>query len=131
MALVMQALVKAVRAMHPSLLRAPQAKALHGLARLLESGDVRSSIISESYRDTRMKLGRVVGRVVSTKKMPCLEGLKLLLVQPLDHLQQNAGPIIAAFDTVKAGEGDLIFLSLEKKLPKQILMGGSILQMPP
>ncbi|HNV36799.1 MAG: Carbon dioxide concentrating mechanism protein CcmL [Spirochaetes bacterium ADurb.Bin110] len=62
-----------------------------------------------------MKLGRVVGRVVSTKKMPCIEGLKLLLVQPLDHLQQNAGPIIAAFDTVKAGEGDLIFFESGKE----------------
>jgi ethanolamine utilization protein EutN len=62
-----------------------------------------------------MKLGRVVGRVVSTKKMPCLEGLKLLLVQPLDHLRQNAGPVIVAFDTVRAGEGDLIFFEAGKE----------------
>jgi ethanolamine utilization protein EutN len=62
-----------------------------------------------------MKLGRVVGRVVSTKKLPCFDGLKLLLVQPLDHLKREAGPAIVAFDTVKAGEGDLVFFESGKE----------------
>jgi len=56
-----------------------------------------------------MKLGKVVGRVVSTKKLPSLDGLKLLLVQPLDQFCREEGPVIVAFDTVKAGEGDLVF----------------------
>jgi len=56
-----------------------------------------------------MRLGKVVGRVVSTKKLPCLDGLKLLLVQPLDQHKRDEGPVIVAFDTVKAGEGDLVF----------------------
>ncbi|MFA5852127.1 MAG: EutN/CcmL family microcompartment protein [Spirochaetales bacterium] len=56
-----------------------------------------------------MRLGKVVGRVVSTKKLPCLDGLTLLLVQPLDQHKREEGPVIVAFDTVKAGEGDLVF----------------------
>ena len=56
-----------------------------------------------------MKLGRVIGRVVSTKKMECFEGLKLLLVQPVDENGTDAGAPIVAFDTVRAGEGDRVF----------------------
>jgi ethanolamine utilization protein EutN len=62
-----------------------------------------------------MKLGRVVGRVVSTKKLSCLDGLKLLLVQPLDQNRKDSGPIVVAFDTVKAGEGDLVLFESGKE----------------
>lgn len=62
-----------------------------------------------------MKLGKVIGRVVCTKKLPCFDGLKLLLVQPLDHLRMEVGPPIVAFDTVKAGEGDLVFFESGKE----------------
>jgi ethanolamine utilization protein EutN len=62
-----------------------------------------------------MKLGRVIGRVVSTVKLESLEGLKLLLVQPLDEKGKEAGPAIVAFDTVRAGEGDLIFYESGKE----------------
>ena len=62
-----------------------------------------------------MKLGRVIGRVVSTRKMSCLEGLKLLLVQPLDERLAEAGPALVAFDTARAGEGDLVFFEAGKE----------------
>ncbi len=62
-----------------------------------------------------MKLGRVIGRVVSTKKMECLDGLALLLVQPLDETQKPSGAAIVAFDTVRAGEGDLVFYESGKE----------------
>lgn len=62
-----------------------------------------------------MKLGKVIGRVVSVKKHPSLEGLKLLLVQPLDHEGRETGPALVAFDTVKAGEGDLVFFESGKE----------------
>ncbi len=62
-----------------------------------------------------MKLGRVIGRVVSTQKMDCFDGLKLLLVQPLDENKKEAGAAIVAFDTVKAGEGDLVFFESGKE----------------
>ncbi len=62
-----------------------------------------------------MKLGRVIGRVVSTQKLPCFEGLKLLLVQPLDYAKKEAGPALVAWDTVRAGEGDLVFFESGKE----------------
>ncbi|HEY9595270.1 MAG TPA: EutN/CcmL family microcompartment protein, partial [Spirochaetia bacterium] len=62
-----------------------------------------------------MKLGRVIGRVVATHKMPELNGLALLLVQPLDEKRKEAGPAIVAFDTVRAGEGDLVFFEAGKE----------------
>jgi ethanolamine utilization protein EutN len=62
-----------------------------------------------------MKLGKIVGRVVSTKKLPCFDGLALLLVQPLDQHQKDAGSVLVAFDTVKAGEGDLVFFEAGKE----------------
>jgi len=55
-------------------------------------------------------LGRVVGTVVASNKAEGLGGQKLLLVQPLDEAQANAGPLEVAVDTVRAGPGDLVFL---------------------
>lgn len=55
-----------------------------------------------------MKIGRVTGTVVSTRKLESLEGIKLLLVQPIDDKMENIGDILVACDTVQAGTGDLI-----------------------
>jgi ethanolamine utilization protein EutN len=62
-----------------------------------------------------MKLGKVIGRVVCTQKLECLDGLKLLLVQPIDEHQQEQGTPIVAFDSVQAGEGDTIFYETSKE----------------
>lgn len=56
-----------------------------------------------------MNLGRVIGTVVATRKYEGLEGVKLLLVQPLDHTQKKVGDPIVAADTVRAGTGELIY----------------------
>jgi ethanolamine utilization protein EutN len=62
-----------------------------------------------------VKLGRVIGRVVATRKHETLEGLALLLVQPVDERSQPAGAALVAFDTVRAGEGDLVFFENGKE----------------
>jgi ethanolamine utilization protein EutN len=62
-----------------------------------------------------MKLGRVIGRVVCTRKMECFEGLKLLLVQPVDETGKEAGGALVAFDVARAGEGDLVFFEAGKE----------------
>ncbi len=62
-----------------------------------------------------MKLGRVIGQVVSTQKLECFDRLKLLLVQPVDEDQKDAGQALVAFDTVRAGEGDLVFYEAGKE----------------
>ena len=62
-----------------------------------------------------MKLGRVIGRVVATRKHGSLEGLALLLVQPVDERGGPAGAALVAFDTVRAGEGDLVMYESGKE----------------
>ncbi len=54
-----------------------------------------------------MLFGRVKGTAVCTIKYPGTEGLKLLVVQPLDKHLQPLGALQVAADTVHAGIGDL------------------------
>ena len=62
-----------------------------------------------------MKLGRVTGRVVSTRKIESFEGIKLLLVQPVDeNLHPYGDPIVAA-DTIQSGVGQLIYYETSKE----------------
>jgi ethanolamine utilization protein EutN len=56
-----------------------------------------------------MKLGLVIGTVVCTQKVGSFEGVKLLLVQPLNEKLEKGGDPLVACDTVQAGEGDLVF----------------------
>ena len=58
-----------------------------------------------------MKLARVVGTVVATTKYEGLEGVKLLVVQPLDRDGDVRGsPAVAADATAQAGVGHLVFI---------------------
>ena len=57
-----------------------------------------------------MYLGRVIGTVVATQKYEGLEGKKLLLITPLDHKLERNGDDQVAVDTVRAGDGDLVYL---------------------
>lgn len=54
-----------------------------------------------------MLLGRVTGTAVCTIKYPGTEGLKLLIVQPVDKHLKPTGPLQVAADVVHAGPGDL------------------------
>lgn len=56
-----------------------------------------------------MVIGRVRGTVVSTTKSQKLEGLKLLIVVPidLDTFTEKGQPIVC-IDTVGAGEGEVV-----------------------
>ena len=54
-----------------------------------------------------MLFGRVHGTAVCTIKYPGLEGLKLLVVQPLNKHLEPVGALQVAADVVQAGEGDL------------------------
>jgi ethanolamine utilization protein EutN len=59
-----------------------------------------------------MKFGRVIGTVVATRKYEGLDGIKFLVVQPLDedHKQPVGQPVIAADATLQAGPGMLVFM---------------------
>jgi ethanolamine utilization protein EutN len=58
-----------------------------------------------------MKFGRVIGTIVSTQKYEGLEGVKLLVVQPLDEdLNPMGSPVVAADGTKDAGRGELVIM---------------------
>jgi microcompartment protein CcmK/EutM len=54
-----------------------------------------------------MLFGRVRGTAVCTLKYSGTEGLKLLIVQPLNKKLEPVGPLQVAADVVEAGIGDL------------------------
>jgi len=57
-----------------------------------------------------MHLGRVVGTVVTTVKSQGLDGVKMLIVQPLDKHEQDSGsPVVAADAVAMAGPGELVY----------------------
>ena len=57
-----------------------------------------------------MQLARVIGTVVATVKSPGLEGVKLLVIQPLDRaLRPNGGQLVAADAVHMAGPGELVY----------------------
>ena len=47
-----------------------------------------------------MQFARVIGTVVATVKVEGMEGLRLLIVQPLDRDQAPAGQPVVAADAV-------------------------------
>jgi ethanolamine utilization protein EutN len=58
-----------------------------------------------------VKFARVIGTVVATRKYEGLEGIKLLVVQPLDEERSPRGePQVAADATAQAGLGHLVFM---------------------
>jgi ethanolamine utilization protein EutN len=58
-------------------------------------------------------IGRVIGDVVATRKHPSHEGLKLLLVQPLELDGTDRGTAVIAVDSVDAGIGDRVLLATD------------------
>ncbi len=58
-----------------------------------------------------MRLARVIGTLVATQKYEGLEGVKFLIVQPLNRHRAPVGsPVVAADATAQAGPGDLVFI---------------------
>lgn len=57
-----------------------------------------------------MKLGKVIGSVVACEIYEGLQGVPMLLVQPLDKNQKAEGSAIVAADSTRmAGPGELIY----------------------
>jgi microcompartment protein CcmK/EutM len=55
-----------------------------------------------------MKLGRVIGSVVATRKDASLEGTKLLVVENLTLDLKSEGGYVVAVDAVGAGAGEVV-----------------------
>jgi ethanolamine utilization protein EutN len=53
-------------------------------------------------------LGRVIGRVVATRRIAGLAGEKLLIVLPLDETGEGVMESVVACDVVDSGLGDVV-----------------------
>lgn len=68
-----------------------------------------------------MKLGIVIGQVVSTLRHPALEGRKLMVVQPVGPDFQPEGEPLVALDTVNAGVGETVLVVEEGRAARLVL----------
>lgn len=71
-----------------------------------------------------MILGRVVGNVVSTIKLPVYQGYKILVVQPVNDKEEPQGESVLALDTVQAGVGDTV-LVIDEGNSSRLIMNNS------
>ena len=60
-----------------------------------------------------MLIARVIGDMVATEKHSSHEGMKILMVQPLNLDGTDRGDAVVAFDAVDAGVGDRVLLATE------------------
>jgi microcompartment protein CcmK/EutM len=57
-----------------------------------------------------MKIGKVIGNVVSSRKEGNIAGLKILVVSYLDENLSDTKKTSACIDTMSAGAGDIVLL---------------------
>ena len=67
-----------------------------------------------------MQLGRVTGRIVATSKDPSLNGVRLLVIRPLDHLRNDRGEALVAVDVVSAGQGETVYWVSAREAPNAL-----------
>jgi ethanolamine utilization protein EutN len=60
-----------------------------------------------------MLIGRVIGDVVATQKVPSHEGRKILVVQPLNLDGTDRGDPVLALDAAGAGVGERVLLTTD------------------
>jgi microcompartment protein CcmK/EutM len=58
-----------------------------------------------------MQLAEVVGTVVASRKEEELEGLRFLVLRPVDAKMQPSGKVVVAADSVGAGVGELVLFA--------------------
>jgi microcompartment protein CcmK/EutM len=58
-----------------------------------------------------MQLARVVGTVVATRKEESIQGLKLLVVRPLDEEGRESGNALVSADAVGAGPDEVVLIA--------------------
>jgi len=71
-----------------------------------------------------MILGKVIGNVVSTIKLPVYQGYKILIVQPVNDREESQGESVLALDTVQAGVGDTV-LVIDEGNSSRLIMNNS------
>jgi ethanolamine utilization protein EutN len=68
-----------------------------------------------------MEFGKVIGTLVATRKYEGLEGVKFLIVQPLDkHLEPKGEPVVACDGTAQAGPGHTVMVVGSREAPQAL-----------
>ena len=67
-----------------------------------------------------MYLGRVIGKVVATRKDPSITGISLRIVQPFDHERKEFGEPLVAADVVSAGDGESVYWVSAREAPNAL-----------
>ncbi len=70
-----------------------------------------------------MFLGHVIGKVVATRKDPSLTGIRLLVVQPVDHERKEVGDPLVAADVISAGQGETVYWISAREAPNALSEG--------
>lgn len=76
-----------------------------------------------------MQAAKVIGRVIASRKYETLEGVKLLLIQPLSWEKKPIGEPIIAADTVGAGANEFVFWVAAREAA--VAFGGTSLENTP
>ncbi|MFH1845483.1 MAG: EutN/CcmL family microcompartment protein [bacterium] len=71
-----------------------------------------------------MRLARVVGTVVATRKDPQLTGVKLLIVEDTDLTGSGQGACLVAVDAVGAGVGEVVLYAQGSSARQTVLTDG-------
>jgi ethanolamine utilization protein EutN len=74
----------------------------------LKSGFFPDNHQSDSEEGLRLFVAKVLGRVVATQKDEKLDGVKLLIIQPVRRDGSPFGKPMIAADSVGAGAGELV-----------------------
>lgn len=67
-----------------------------------------------------MIIGKVVGNVWATRKEESLNGLKFLVVQPIDYVTGKLDSSLVAIDSVGAGIGEVVIMTLGSSARKAV-----------
>ncbi|MCZ6633725.1 MAG: EutN/CcmL family microcompartment protein [bacterium] len=67
-----------------------------------------------------MYLGKVIGKVWATRKDPSLVGIRLLIVEPIDHERHPIGDPFIAVDVVNAGPDETVYWVSAREAPNAL-----------
>lgn len=71
-----------------------------------------------------MKLARVVGTLVATRKDPKLEGLSFFVLEDLDGKMKPRGSIVIAADSVGCGVGEVVLYASGSSARQTVMTDG-------
>jgi microcompartment protein CcmK/EutM len=62
-----------------------------------------------------MKMARVTGTVVCTRKHPSVDNTRMLLIQPINERKEDVGSEVVALDAAQAGPKDIVYYVLSRE----------------